>query len=235
MRLVHIAAALLAVGLSFAVADPGGAAPTAPTALPAPAAQAAPDPIVFVHGWNVNGGVWNTMIDRFVAAGYPRNRLVAISYSSAQSNTAIANQVRAAAETLRAQSGAAKVDVVSHSMGGLSSRYYVKNLGGAAVVDDYVSLAGANHGTLAAWGCIWFSASCWDMLPGSAFLNALNAGDETPGAPRYGTWWSPNDGVISPASSTVLNGAENHQIGGVAHNDFLTRADIFQAVHAFVA
>lgn len=218
-------AALLVLGLSLAT---GGAAAPA-------SAQAAPDPIVFVHGWNNNGAVWNTMIDRFVAAGHPRSRLLAISYNSNQSNAAIANQVRSAVDTLRAQTGAAKVDVVTHSMGGLSSRYYLKNLGGTTVVDEWVSLAGPNHGTLAAWACIWFSGSCWDMLAGSAFLNALNAGDETPGATRYGTWWSPTDEIISPQTSTPLAGAENHTTANIAHGDFLTRPDIFTAVHAFVA
>lgn len=144
-------------------------------------AQAAPDPIVFVHGWNTNGGVWNAMIDRFVAAGYPRDRLVAITYNSNQSNAAIAGQVRDAANALRARTGAPKVDIISHSMGGLSSRHYVKALGGTTFVDDWVSLGGPNHGTLTAWACVWFSASCGDMLAGSAFLTNLNAGDETPG------------------------------------------------------
>ncbi|WP_411105332.1 hypothetical protein [Streptomyces sp. cmx-4-9] len=31
------------------------------------------------------------------------------------------------------------------------------------------------------------------MRPGSAFLNSLNSGDETPGSPRYATWASPCD------------------------------------------
>nr|MBA3524532.1 hypothetical protein [Geodermatophilaceae bacterium] len=37
--------------------------------------------------------------------------------------------------------------VISHSMGGLSSRYYLRNLTGTAEVDGCVSLGGPNHGT----------------------------------------------------------------------------------------
>ncbi|MFD4241002.1 hypothetical protein ACFWP3_05290 [Streptomyces sp. NPDC058525] len=47
------------------------------------------------------------------------------------------------------------------------------------------------------------------MRPGSRFLNALNAGDETPGTPRYATWGSPCDLVINPSSSVALSGALN--------------------------
>ena len=225
-----LAAVLLATCLGLVTgAGPASAVPSSPTL------QASADPILFVHGWNNSAAVWNTMIDRFVAAGYPRNRLLAISYNSNQSNAAIANQVRDSVNALRAQTGAAKVDIITHSMGGLSSRYYLRNLGGTAFVDEWVSLGGPNHGTLVAWACVWFSASCWDMLPGSAFLNALNAGDETPGATNYGTWWSSADEIINPRSSVPLAGATNNPAGAIAHGDFLVRDDVFQAVRAFVA
>ena len=32
-------------------------------------------------------------------------------------------------------------------MGGLSTRYYLKNLGATQYVDDWVSIGGPNHGT----------------------------------------------------------------------------------------
>jgi triacylglycerol esterase/lipase EstA (alpha/beta hydrolase family) len=35
-------------------------------------------------------------------------------------------------------------------MGALNSRYYLKNLGGTSYVDDFVSVAGTNHGTTTA-------------------------------------------------------------------------------------
>jgi triacylglycerol lipase len=224
MRFVRILAAAALAGAVSLVAGGGEAS-----------AQATGDPIVFVHGWNSNAGVWNAMIDRFAAAGVPRDRMVAITYNSNQPNTAIANQVREAVNALRARTGAAKVDVITHSMGGLSSRYYVKNLGGTAVVDDWVSLGGPNHGTLSAWGCIWFSASCADMMIGSAFLANLNAGDETPGAVNYGTFWSSCDQIIIPNSSVPLAGATNWHLGCFDHNGMLGDPNVITVVRNFVA
>jgi triacylglycerol lipase len=204
------------------------------TGAPA-SAQTTADPIVFVHGWNSSSSAWNTMIDRFVAAGYPRSRMVAITYNSNQSNATIATQVRDAVNSLRASTGAARVDIVTHSMGGLSSRYYLKNLGGTAVVDDWVSLGGPNHGTSWAYFCYPFSAGCRDMIPGSSFLNNLNATDETPGAVHYGTFWSSCDEVINPDSSVLLSGATNTGVGCLGHSALRTDANVFTQVRNFVA
>jgi triacylglycerol lipase len=198
-------------------------------------AQAAQDPILFVHGWNSSASAWNTMIDRFVAAGVPRSRMLAITYNSNQSNATIANQVRDAAASLRASTGAARVDIVTHSMGGLSSRYYLKNLGGTASVDEWVSLGGPNHGTNWAYFCYPFSAGCRDMIPGSSFLNSLNAGDETPGSVRYGTFWSSCDEVINPDSSVLLSGATNTGVGCLGHSALRTDAGVFNQVRTFIA
>jgi triacylglycerol lipase len=198
-------------------------------------AQAAADPIVFVHGWNSSASAWNTMIDRFVAAGYPRDRMVAITYNSNQSNATIAGQVRSAVDGLQASTGAAKVDIVTHSMGGLSSRYYLKNLGGTAKVDDWVSLGGPNHGTNTAYACYLFSAGCRDMIGGSSFLNALNSGDETPGTTNYGTFWSNCDEVINPDTSVQLSGATNTLVGCLGHSALRTDAAVFASVRSFIA
>lgn len=204
------------------------------TTTPA-SAQPSPDPIVFVHGWNSSASAWNTMIDRFVAVGYPRNRMLAITYNSNQSNTVIANQVRDAVASLRASTGAARVDIVTHSMGGLSSRYYLKNLGGTSFVDEWVSLGGPNHGTNIAYACWLFSAGCRDMVPGSGFLNNLNAGDETPGSVRHGAFWSSCDEVINPDSSVLLSGATNVGVGCLGHSALRTDAAVFTQVRNFIA
>ncbi len=198
-------------------------------------AQTARDPIVFVHGWNSSASTWNTMIGRFVAAGYPRSHLLAFSYNSNTSNRTIAGQVANAVSQLRASTGAARVDIIAHSMGSLSSRSYLKERGGTAFVDDWVSLAGPNHGTNTAYACYPFSRGCRDMIPGSDLLDALNSGDETPGSTRYGTFWSNSDIVINPDSSVLLSGATNTFAGSIGHSDFLSRADTFTSIRNFVA
>jgi triacylglycerol lipase len=206
------------------------------SAAPTPVeAQTAQDPIVFVHGWNSSASTWNTMIDRFVAAGYPRSSLLAFTYNSNTSNRTIAGQVAAAVDQLKASTGAVKVDIIAHSMGSLSSRSYLKERGGTANVDDWVSLAGPNHGTNTAYACYPFSRGCRDMIPNSDLLNALNAGDETPGSTNYGTFWSNSDDVINPDNSVLLSGATNTFAGSIEHSDFLSRADVFDMVRNFVA
>lgn len=218
---------LLAAGFALLLASVFGAATPS-------AAQTAPDPILFIHGFSGSAGNWNTMISRFQAAGYPSDRLYAITVSSTASNASNANAVANAVATLRSRTGAARVDIVAHSMGSLSTRYYLRNLGGTAVVDEWVSLGGPNHGTTWAYACALFSAGCRDMLPGSSFLSSLNAGDETPGSVRYGTFWSYCDGIIIPATSTVLSGASNTNVGCVDHLSLLTNSSVFNQVHDFV-
>ena len=197
-------------------------------------AMAAPErhPILFVHGWNSSGSVWNTMIASFKRDGWTDAQLANWSYNTSQSNATTAQQIRTKVDSIIAATGATRVDVITHSMGGLSSRYYARNLGGDAKIDAWVSLGGPNHGTTSAYGC--FSTSCVEMRPGSTFLNSLNAIDETPGAPRYATWWSACDAVIEPDNSTPLIGATNTQTACLSHSALYSDATTYAQVRDWV-
>jgi triacylglycerol esterase/lipase EstA (alpha/beta hydrolase family) len=189
------------------------------------------NPILFVHGYTSNAATWNTMISRFQADGF--HDLYAYTFSSSQSNATIAQAVGQRVAEIKAATGAAKVDIITHSMGGLSSRYYLKNLGGTVHVDDWVSIAGPNHGTTWAYGCFFFSP-CNQMIPGSSFLNQLNSGDETPGAVNYGTWWSSCDELINPDTSTILSGATNTASGCLSHSGIKDSATVYAQIRNFV-
>ena len=210
-----------------------GTAVAAIAALAPAVTASAVEPILFVHGWNSSGSVWNTMIGRFQADGWTAAQTNNWSYNTAQSNVTTAAQVNTQVDNIRAATGAAKVDIVSHSMGGLSTRYYLKNLGGAAEVDEWVSLGGPNHGTTTANLCFW-NTSCFEMRPNSTFLNALNATDETPGLVNYGTWWSPCDEIINPDSSVSLSGATNTQTACMSHGDLHQNATVYGQVRNYV-
>jgi triacylglycerol lipase len=198
----------------------------------APAVAQANDPILFVHGWNSSSSTWNTMVSRFAADGWTAAELNNWSYDTSQSNATTAQTIKTKVDQILAATGAAKVDIISHSMGGLSSRYYTKNLGGDLKVDEWVSLGGPNHGTDTANFC--FSTACTEMRAGSSFLNSLNSGDETPGTPRYRTWWSPCDEIINPDSSVALSGATNTQTACISHGALHEDATVYAQVRDYV-
>src|SRR4029453_8775759 len=160
-RLVPVGLFLVAVSFAF-------------LATPRQSTASGEDPILFVHGYTSNAATWNTTIARFQADGWEANRLFAYTFSSSKSNALIAQDIAARVNEIKAATGAANVYFVPPARGGLWSRYYIKNLGGAANVDDWVSLAGPNHGTSWAYGC-FFTSPCNQMIPGSSFLNQLNS------------------------------------------------------------
>ena len=154
------------------------------------------------------------------------------TYNTSQSNATTAKEVGTKVSEIMKSTGASKVDLITHSMGALSTRYYIKNLGGESKVEDWVSLGGPNHGTTLANWC--GETSCVEMRPKSTFLNQLNAGDETPGAVRYGTWWSPCDEIINPHTSVILKGATNTETECVSHVALTTNEKVYTQGAEFV-
>jgi triacylglycerol esterase/lipase EstA (alpha/beta hydrolase family) len=199
-----------------------------------PTGAFAVDPILFVHGWSGSASNWSTMIGRFEKDGYPKSYLSAYSYNTSQSNKVDAEkEVKSHVESLEKATGTSKVDIIAHSMGSLNTRWYIKFIsGGEANVDDWVSLGGPNHGTETANLC--FSTACTEMRIGSTFLKELNAGDETPGAVNYGTWWSPCDEFINPDSSVPLSGATNTETACISHLSLLTDETVYKQVREFI-
>lgn len=192
------------------------------------------DPILFVHGYGGNGGNWQDMKARFLADGWLDVELYAYNYSFAASNAVSAAEIRDQVNDIIAKTGATKVDIVAFSMGSVSSRYYLKSLGGTDKVEAWVSLAGPNHGTDAVENQNCNFTPCREIVPGSAFLAALNLGDETPGLVRYATWRSPCDATINPDESVILLGATNNLAACIPHILFLTDDVTYRQVKDFI-
>lgn len=66
------------------------------------------------------------------------------------------------------------VNVIGHSMGGLSARWCVEQLGGDTYVDTMVTLGTPHQGSHYAW-VGWLTPGGRAMIPGSSFLQELNA------------------------------------------------------------
>lgn len=220
---------LLVLGACSSITDPMD--PLAKRNPPPPPPPTHPI-ILFVHGWNASASTWTTMIGRFKADGWQSSELSAFSYDFSRSNATTAGIIKAKVDSIRKARGNVMVAIVTHSMGALSARYYVRNLGGDGNVSALVTLGGTNHGTSTAQFC--FQTSCREMWPNSSFVTALNATDETWGSPRYATWWSSCDEVINPDASALLDGAVNTQTACIQHSQLHEDATVYAQVRDFV-
>ncbi|WP_435609278.1 esterase/lipase family protein [Streptomyces sp. C10-9-1] len=130
-----------------------------------------------------------------------------------------AAQLDAFVERVRTSTGAAKVDIVGHSQGGMMPRYYLKYLGGASEVNALVGLAPNNHGTtlLGLTRLLPYFPGASDLLDrhapaltaqvaGSAFLTRLNEGGDTVPGVRYTVIATRYDQVVTPYRTQFLSG-----------------------------
>ncbi|MBJ7288525.1 alpha/beta fold hydrolase [Williamsia sp.] len=121
-------------------------------------------------------------------------------------------------DRVKASTGVAKVDIVGHSQGGMMPRYYLKNLGGAASVDQLIGLAPSNHGTtVLGLGLIpgvpetlrlGLGTAIRQQIVGSDFLRRLNAGGDTVPGVRYTVIETRYDEVVTPYTSAFLTGPD---------------------------
>ena len=117
--------------------------------------------------------------------------------------------------------GARRVDLVTHSQGGLSALAYIR-AGGGDCVDAVVAMSAPFHGVAGPWRPVldavraigllrWMAPKGLMVLDQrSGSIAALMAGDETPGDVAYTSIFSKEaDGIVFPASSPRLEGATN--------------------------
>lgn len=134
----------------------------------------------------------------------------------------------------------AGVDLIAHSQGGLVNRWAltwwpdIEDL-----VDDYISLATPQHGTIVADGlCQQNLIGCTEAVQQqrttAAFIEAINREDETPGGVSYTNIYSLTDEIVPPVANTsALDGASNILVQSVCplrpvtHLGQLTDAAVF--------
>ncbi len=127
-----------------------------------------------------------------------------------------ARRLRGLVEETLDRTGEKSVDLVGYSAGGVLARLYVVDEGGAAVVRRVLTLGSPHHGTevarLAAEVAGGCPTACEQLATGSDLLRRLNAGDETPGGPRWITVRTAVDRIVTPSESAVLDGALNLEL-----------------------
>ncbi len=162
------------------------------------------------------------MMRDFSAPGYRLDELRSFSYNFFKTNAITADIIKDEVDALLGRTGARKVDIVAHSMGGLSTRWYLTKLGGIDKVDDFVSIASPHHGTALARPCLAASftsasLSCRETTQGSFFTTELNREDETPGDVNYVTMTSSCDEIVFPHATSKLAGARNINVDCLEH------------------
>ncbi|TDC80294.1 lipase [Micromonospora sp. KC606] len=220
-----ILAATVVVAALLVPATAVHAVPGRSSAAPAAASDelftAAANPVIVVGGLMGVGIAYGPIAARLRADGFRVSiyQLPGLGFGDIRES---ARALRGFVDQVRARTGAARVDIVAHSEGGLVSRWYVKFLGGVDAVGRYVSLGSPQQGTYVAnilnvvglGNCAGVLA-CQQMAIGSDFLASLNGGDDTPGAVRWHTIRTRQDELVRPVDNAELaDGAANVLIQG---------------------
>jgi triacylglycerol esterase/lipase EstA (alpha/beta hydrolase family) len=198
----------------------------------APAQAGGSTPVLIVGGLTEPQAFLDTLQGRLENAGFTVFTMQLPGAIPGTQDIALSAQaVAARARQVLSQTGAAKLDVVGHSEGGLALRYYVRNLGGAAQVLHYVSLATPQHGTqlaniIGAFPVIGQLAgalctACAQMAVGSSFLAALDSPTDVPAGPTYTALATRFDEAVIPApqASFLQDGGTNASVQQFCPND----------------
>lgn len=239
MRWLAVAASLGVSGLVLAAAVP--AVLTSDGLEPAMVSFIAPPPlsesrlrapVILVPGWFDTGRDLAALRIRLLGAGLDDTQVRTLTFvDPTGSNVDHAAELDSLVSEVIAESGASRVDIVAHSMGGLATRWYLATRPEAPV--RRVAFLGTPHrGTLSAhlaWG-----DGRDEMLPDSRFLAELNSEEPLPAGVEAITVRTPIDTHVVPGESATLPGVEDHVVCCPTHPGLLENEDVFLLVLDFL-
>jgi triacylglycerol esterase/lipase EstA (alpha/beta hydrolase family) len=171
-----------------------------------------------VHGYGANGGYWVHLAAMLDAAH--------VSHATVDLDPLFGDidgyvpQVEEAARALCAATGAARLVVVGHSMGGLVARAWLRR-GGAALAARVITLGTPHYGSMLARLAPGINGAQMrrgaGQRPESAWLRALADGESAATRGLVTSIWSHHDNMVAPQDSSFLPGARNIEFGGIGH------------------
>ncbi len=177
-------------------------------------------PVLMVHGWG-SGSHSFIFVHAFLKlAGY--KNMYAMTYRPILSGAErLAKQVANKIDYITKTTGAEQVDVITHSMGGVLTRYAIKNLGADGKVRKVIALGGPHMGSRLSM-FIPMGKNTLQMTYKSDFVTELAKGGMTPGSAQYVSIYSDFDNFVFPTDSSNLgDGAKNIKIPLHGHNYLL--------------
>ena len=199
--------------------------------------ESASAPVLLLHGYGCNSGYWARLMPLLDAAQISH---AAVDLEPLTGDIdAYAPLVERAVEALRAATGAGKVVIVAHSMGGLVARAWMRAYGTAKVA-RVITLGTPHHGTcLAAFGLGLNAAQMRRMVRGEPpecpWLRALDGGEHAAARALVTSIFSHHDNIIAPQTSSELPGARNLAFGGIGHVALGRNARVLDAVMREIA
>ncbi len=188
-------------------------------------------PVLLIHGVLCNRGVWRPWFTRLRACGFGPVRAVDLEPLLGDIE-AHAEIVAQELRDLQRNCQGARVTIIAHSMGGLIARAALRRVG-SAVVREIVAIASPHHGTAMARPFPWPAAR--QMRLDSSWLRALDTVAAAPGGVTIISMYSPQDNLIVPARSAILDGAHVLEFAGTGHLGLLGRRRCIDAAIAALA
>ena len=196
-----------------------------------PTPAPAPRPLLLVHGVAVNDGVWFAVRRDLARRGL--GPVYTINYGPPLADIEhFAGQLASRIDALRAATGAERVTLIAHSMGGLVARAYLRRFG-AARIAQLITIVTPHHGSMLAYT---FPGYCLaQMHPGNPWLVELNRDESAPAPVPITSIWSRHDSMVAPQASSVLRNAENIALVGIAHNALLEDKQVMALILAEIS
>jgi triacylglycerol lipase len=187
-----------------------------------PAPSGDQTPILLIPGYCCNEAMWRPLRAKLRAAGHAVASVTLDPPFGSIDELAVA--LEGAIGDLLAQTGAGKVVLVGHSMGGLIARAYLARRGGDRVA-ALVTIGTPHHGSdLARLGP---GRHAREMEPGSDWLRALNS--ENPPVPTFCVW-SARDEFVTPQASARLEGADETALALPGHFGLLRAPETLDVI-----
>lgn len=202
-------------------------------ALELPPARATPTsglrhpPVILVPGYGLNRGTFIFLAIYLRRRGWPWVWGLNNRPHSASVETYVDRLAQRVQQVLAA-TGATRVDLVGHSMGGAIAALYIHERGGAEHVRRLVTLGTPWRGT--AIHVLGMRRQARDLAPDSSVIARIQHVE----VPITGVW-SPDDFIVIPVQNAVPPQGRAVEIASTGHLQMLLSARVFRAVAAALA
>jgi len=184
---------------------------------------------VLIHGFLCNRGFWQPWLHELE---HRKRVFVALTLEPVfGSIDHYVDEIDRAIGRVATATGQAPL-LISHSMGGLAARAWLRDAIDPSRVHRIVTLGTPHAGTSIAH--VGQSVNGRQMRPGGDWLaNMTPRAGEAQRAP-FTCWYSNCDNIVFPASSATLAGADNRLAGGLAHVQLAFDATVMQQTLALL-